>query len=1492
MELKIYYASKGEALGPFSLNEFHELNLPDITYVWFQGMPKWEMLKNVKELISPQEHKGSSPLNIKLLSELQRRLKIGNRRGVHLNAIPQKSRYKFDLHRLSYIDKNLPDKFIESLLTELPLKFKISWKNNVPDLNILLEEDKNQLVKISKSLEILINQTETIELEKGINTFGFGFPILVRRDQLDKKLTVAPILIWSLKIKETKEFNTWEIYRNEDDPIYLNEVLINHLLNDAGITIEQISNEMLDDGLISKAELIDICLNLVKSVNTHVPTDLYDTFQQEVNKISPIKEKDYYEKLTENSNVGMVDFSGLFSIFEVQKQNIIHDYNGLLALDHLNLLPSNPIRHKFQSLSSMETDPSQQSILHALEDGGKILIQGPPGTGKSQTLTAILINALENHKKTIVVCEKRTALEVLENTLMTFGLDHHFILIKDIVKDRKKVVDSVRNRMDQIAYRNQEFNFSKEDLNKVINKANGFINDINKRHRKLNDKYVTNKNWTDLVGELLMELNQIQPYVKLNYEIKNFIFTTEEFDEITQIIDRAILFFNEFKPFKDLNIINTEKYHVDNPYHLNNQIKAAISLYKSKIELIKELEKQFKIHFFQCRNAEYQAELKTLRIYLDQFVSIVQKYDKEPLFYDEARTKRFGFKVAAIFSKAKRQLIHDQQTITNLFQSIAVFLIQAKDLESIQLSDSIINNLTVIKPLEKYFQNSPVLPDEKIEKEYGTINVLFYNQPEYVSEQLVQLKYQVEMLFAQLKEDNWTQFTFEMHSYADFVKGVERLIQKTDDFLNMEEDPFLHQFNWYQFYLRQPLKFKQLLDELINRKDWRKTFLVFYFNALLNHIASEDLPSNDFDHKELSTTLENLDSAQLAYIKEYWHSQLIEFSNLFEKNNPTLSIENLYNKRSSIKYKRLTLRQIVQFDMDLFTTYFPIILTSPDVCSNLFKGKNGYFDIVMFDEASQLRLEDNLPAILKGKQIIISGDENQMPPSNYFSKVFDGAIDDEDDLEEEEDVIKIDKDNILLSCESLLDFGNELSFEKCHLDFHYRSKHPFLIDFSNHAFYNQRLQPLPNLYNYKPIQLIQVNGIYKDYCNLDEAEMILNILDKQIQKFPNGKYPSVGIATFNISQRNLIKSKIIDRRKLSKYSDFNEKMQALEEEGLFLKNLENIQGDERDIIIMSTTFGKTKEGKFFNRFGPINLTKGYKLLNVIITRAKYKVFVCTSVPEEVYLNYKEHLKKEASNNRGAVFFAYLAYCKAVSEGNQVERMAVLQALNENSPSEKNSIAINKSNHFPFGMAVYQALSDTFGKEHVEASFQFSGFNIDILYDPKIEGAPKLAIECDGSKKHDQREAYLYDLHRKKILEKSGFIFLRIWSVNWWRNPDKEKSKLIAYINEIAPYRLPKGDQVFENSFGFGVANVAQTVAEVPVSVTVIKLNSMVLVKYLEMNKIITVQIVNHVVKNDLKEGIQKISIDSPLAVSLLGNREGDLVKIGKLDNFVEILKID
>ena len=140
------------------------------------------------------------------------------------------------------------------------------------------------MVKITKSFENLINQTEAIESEKGINTFGFGFPVLARRDQKDNKLTVAPVLIWSLRIKRTREFNTWEIVRDDDDPIYLNEVLINHLESDSQISVDQISEDYLDDGLIDKQELLQICFDLLSAINSKNSPDLKEYSKREIRR--------------------------------------------------------------------------------------------------------------------------------------------------------------------------------------------------------------------------------------------------------------------------------------------------------------------------------------------------------------------------------------------------------------------------------------------------------------------------------------------------------------------------------------------------------------------------------------------------------------------------------------------------------------------------------------------------------------------------------------------------------------------------------------------------------------------------------------------------------------------------------------------------------------------------------------------------------------------------------------------------------------------------------------------------------------------------------------------------------------------------------------------------------------------------------------------------------------------------------------------------------
>ncbi len=700
-------------------------------------------------------------LTEKLLSELQRRLKIGNRRGVHLNAIPANSRYKFDLNRLSYIDKSLPQDFINALLTSLPLKFTITWKDNVPDLNTLFEEDQTQLVNITKSFENLINQTEAIESEKGINTFGFGFPVLARRDKADNKLTVAPILIWSLRIKRTREFNTWEILRNEDDPIYLNEVLINHLSSDSNIAIDPIPSEMLDDGLINKSELIQILIKLIKSVNSSPPLNLEDTFRNKIELITSIGDKAHYEKLPLNSTNSLIDFGGLFSIFEVQKQNIINEYNNLKELKDLNLNLSNLENIDFQSISAIETDPSQQSVLNTLGATRNIQIQGPPGTGKSQTLTAVLINALENKKKTIVVCEKRTALEVLHNALIEKGLNYHTILIQDIVKDRKKVVNSVRDRVDDSAFSRNTYKYSKDNLDIHIIKAKNLINNINFKHLKLEDKLIGNKNWTSVVGDLLKEIKNNEGELRINIENYNFQYTIEELRNLIETIQEGELLYKKHIINNKKTFIHPLKLNGDNPYLIEQKIHDDFENYAKQLTEINKLFEKIREDFYDFRKNELKNQIEKLRdsvnsinkgnnfllesnnnikqFYIElreeklenqinqvntiilKIESILTKNTNNSEFLNEKVFKTFSYKLQTLFSSKKRELLADHNllktTITELRKTIKSckyfydFEI-SKDLELIQTNITLIRN--AIKETQNAFAKNIDLEIEKL----------------------------------------------------------------------------------------------------------------------------------------------------------------------------------------------------------------------------------------------------------------------------------------------------------------------------------------------------------------------------------------------------------------------------------------------------------------------------------------------------------------------------------------------------------------------------------------------------------------------------------------------------------------------------------------------------------------------------------------------------------------------------------------------------------
>ncbi|MBF8457024.1 DUF4011 domain-containing protein [Kaistella sp. G5-32] len=1336
-------------------------------------------------------------LNIspEIFEAFQNKLKTGNRRGVHLNAIPGNSRYKLDLAQLSEIHKSLPEHFIVDLLTQKNVSFKFSIHDQIVEedsadssrrtLSFEVDKEETEAIeneenpasaalskdetkdknkeKLSRSLENLIFQNEVIYSEKGVNSLGFGFPILIRKDVSDGQISASPLLIWSINIKPTNEMNTWEISRAEDDPIYLNEVLINHFQSDSGVVLDQLSEEMLSDGKIDKPELFNICETILSQLKV---TQNLDFIMNNYAEIPAIKTKAIYETLLPKKGDAFIIKSGIFSIFEVQKQNIINDYEVLKS----SFKPlEDPAKLPFQSITSIETDPSQQGILEALKSQNKILIQGPPGTGKSQTLTAVLVNALENKQKTIVVCEKQTALEVLYNALHKMGYARYCTMIKDSISDRKLVVNSVRNLIDPADFKKPMQLYSEQSLNDQIAEITGHQNNVNAVHHLLNTELLPEKNWSEIVGNLL-EFKDSQETLDLQDSI--FSFSKEEFTEIETLLNEGESIYREYEPFIESSFLNTEKLVQENFLSSLQNLDQSFRGYQKSWEEIQNLIRDFEPIYIEKKKQEFGQNLQKLTSLINETEIMTSTLNSSSDEFLPEVTDGFFYKLGALFSSTKKRKIQNQKRLTAISSSIKEISLNPL-FPTIEISGNLWNNKNEILNYRQKTESAQTEFSSNIEVNYESLDFLNLFDPAISGRETETISQKIQNLKKAILNDRWINNTDFGNIYLQTKERLNRVFSKYSALRNDSSNPLLAEYNWFSFHQNLSVFQKGLLEKLYPLQNWKSSFLSAYFSLLLKYHSDEKLNFNEQQYAEIIKKLKIFGFTQKSFIEQFWNTAQQEAVKNFEKDNKDITVANLYNKRSSINHTRLTLRQIAQKDTDLFTTFFPIILTTPDVCSNLFQNKNLYFDYVVFDEASQLKLEDNLPALLKGKNIIIAGDEHQMPPSNYFSKVFDGSTDDEYELEGENEIITYK--NAMLNIESLLDFAMENNFEKNHLDFHYRSRHPYLIDFSNHAFYNSRLKPLPAQTENKPIEFFQVNGIFNDHINTEEADKVLEIL-ATIEPDKEGKYPSVGIATFNITQRNYIKRKIVHQINLPENELFKEKIQGLEEAGLFIKNLENIQGDERDIIIISTTYGRKPSGKFVQSFGPVNHSKGYKLLNVIITRAKEKIYICNSIPEEFFMNYKDAIEQEGANNRKAVFYAYLAYCKAVSDQNETQRNEVLNVLDiygHKASTEKDAETTSFINQ------IEEHLKEKFPELKISKNHHFGGYILDLL----IEKADhrSIIVECMSKEKYDGELGYLEDLHKAKILQNSGFEYVRIWSQNCWQNLDAEMQKIVKKL---------------------------------------------------------------------------------------------------------------
>ena len=445
------------------------------------------------------------------------------------------------------------------------------------------------------------------------------------------------------------------------------------------------------------------------------------------------------------------------------------------------------------------------------------------------------------------------------------------------------------------------------------------------------------------------------------------------------------------------------------------------------------------------------------------------------------------------------------------------------------------------------------------------------------------------------------------------------------------------------------------------------------------------------------------------------------------------------NKKRNIKPVRQLLKEVGK----LVQTLKPVFLMSPLSVSTYLDHASCKFDVVIFDEASQIFPWDAIGAISRAKQIIVVGDSKQMPPSNFFTA---GVV--EEDYNEDE----ITDDS--LDFESILDITSAM-LPQNRLNWHYRSRVEELIAFSNEHFYENTLVTFPS--SKKDAKDAGVEhyfvegGIFDrtSKTNRKEAEEIVKMVFDHFDKHPDR---SLGVVAFSISQQALIEDLIQEAREKNmayeKYFDSNLK------EPFFVKNLETVQGDERDTIIFSVAYAKDKTGKFYHNFGPLNRKGGERRLNVAVTRAKQNVKLVSSIK-----TFDIDLSKTESVG-AKLLKEYLNYA---------ENGITYENLNSTTADIKNAFVLDVYN------------------EIVKAGFKadtrvgYSGHKIDIaVKHPKCDDYV-MAIECDGETYAMGRNTRDRDRLRQEVLERLGWKYYRLWSMSYFRNKDTQIKKMLQSI---------------------------------------------------------------------------------------------------------------
>ncbi|MCC5930499.1 MAG: DUF4011 domain-containing protein [Cyclobacteriaceae bacterium] len=982
---------------------------------------------------------------------------------------------------------------------------------------------------------------------------------------------------------------------------------------------------------------------------------------------------DYQQLIDENY------FEDLEKFFETRSlpEDRNHD-NGHSI--HFNFLSKVKEEHTY---TPFEVDAYQENAIKAVKRGNSIVVQGPPGTGKSQLICNLAADFMARGKKVLIVCQKRAALDVVYERLKREDMHDFASLVHDFKNDRKTIYGQIQKQIDRL----YEFKVRNNSLDAIQLERNFLqtcrkIEQINEELDEFKFALFNEEEAGISVKELYLSSDRNAAMVNLKQEFRYF--KIENLNAFEEKLRNFFLYYRQF----DIN---------EHPWK-NRKSFAGFGV--TELQLIRDYVQE--IPLYQKALKHISLELIGAEIDFQEGERIFEQHKKiiELLNLTQNGEVFNFFKHIATHSHESADelwLSNMEKNISSCFDENGPEVsLQSQELGHIQtvLHKYKISRRNLFSYLKWRFfsKEKPFLQNV-----LNANKLSFKKEDLQILEQMIDNRLNLEHNLTKIRAVNWLIKLPEHYNIEAYKRWFVLQKQAVKSF------NIFRSFRGFRSYFNpetlQMGLFRKKMTELLNilsnvplkRKQWSTYLKDWKIESLLNNPAAAESLINslerDFDalceYDSLKKQFSEVENAVLGKLLDHQASRtekglvdllknsiMLAWIDYIESKYPVLrsvsthkfqqmrrelvqaiedkqqmgteitlmharerTYEGLeYNRLNNlVSYRELShqvtkkrkvwpLRKLLNAHSEDIFKLIPCWLASPEAVSAIFP-MEALFDLVIFDEASQCFAERAIPSMYRGKQMVVCGDSKQLSPFDIYQIRW------EDD--------EIEQNNADLEVDSLLDLSARYLMQ-VYLRGHYRSQSLELIDFSNRYFYEGKLQLLPArdlfLSQEKPIQYIKTEGVWKQNTNYAEAELIAKMACDVLQQQPEKE---IGIVTFNARQQELIIDLLEEEASLRKINI---------PDSLIVKNIENVQGDEKDIIFFSIAYAPDISGKMRFQFGSLSAMYGENRLNVAITRARDKIIVVSSIfPHQLQTG-------EAKNEGPKLLKKYLEYALDVSEG--------------------------------------------------------------------------------------------------------------------------------------------------------------------------------------------------------------------------------------------------